>query len=73
VIGRFDDARPRRVGVRHVDGEKLRGRAYAEERHFIYFPFVRSFVVMCVCVRFMWMVYLALLECVRGGEERALE
>ena len=33
MIGRFDDARPRRVGVRHVDGEKLRGRAYAEERH----------------------------------------
>ena len=70
MIGRFDDARPRRVGVRHVDGEKLRGRAYAEERHLFS---VCSFVVMCVCVRFMWMVYLALLECVRGGEERALE
>jgi len=44
VIGRFDDARPRRIGVRHVDGEKLRGRAYAEEGHsfflFLCPPFV---------------------------------
>ena len=49
MIGRFDDARPRRVGVRHVDGEKLRGRAYAEERHlFIFLSFVRCCYV-CLC------------------------
>ena len=73
MIGRFDDARPRRIGVRHVDGEKLRGRAYAEEGHsFFLFPSL-MFCIFALLTTTTRVVVDALLGRFWSAEKRALK